>query len=511
VNTVRKYLNYVIFGAIVLLVVGLAVNHSRHVSALVEELVNGTPEQHRQAATELIQAEQFSDSITGEPVDVRVKVAAALADLGTVDGIKQASALLKDPEKSVRQAAVKTLKQIGATSPDTIKELMNGLKDGDVNVRKGTIAVLTDTDGIGPKQNPDVVAAIIDIMKREGGARAAGGDVLSAPTFDPVANPRSVPALLALLDNKDDGVKQGGADALGKIGDPSAVDRLILVMHNPATTADVRRVVVGAIALIAVPAGEAALTEAVDNPNDDNEARAQAAAGLGKIATPTAIDTLIKALGDDDLNLRSASVAALARAAKTDTGGAKAAAVLAKLTAALQGPNQVTRLGATQALQTVQSPTANAALIATLNDTTNGEAVRAAAAAALGYDGNQAAVAPLVAALSQPSGTVQVAATNALGAIGTQATAVLLAVTQHGGATAYYAAQALGQQGEKALPALESAAKIGNPLEQRWVAVALGETNQPDARGTLQQLAASTDPDVAYVAHEQLNHLGRNE
>ncbi len=507
----RKYLNYIVFGLVVLLVIGLAVNHSRHIRMLVDELASGTPEQHRAAASELIKAEQFSDSITGEPVEVRVKAAAALADLPTADAVKQASALLKDPEKSVRQAAVQSLKKIGAASPDTIKELMNGLKDGDVNVRKGTIAVLTDPDGIGPKQTPDVVAAVIDIMKREGGARGPGGDVLSRPTFDPAANPRSVPALLALLKDKDDGVKQGAADALGKIGDPSAVQPLIDLMHDPATKADVRRVAIGAIALIAAPAGEKALTEAVNNPDDDSEARAQSAVGLGKIATPTALATVVKALRDDDLNLRAAAVAALARAGKADTGGASAPAVQADLIAALHAPDQVTRLGAAQALQTIQSPESNAALIATLQDSANHDDVRAAAAAALGYDGNLLAVAPLLQALSDRSGTIQVAVTTALANIGAKATEALIAATKQGGANAYYAAQALGQQGEKALPALETAAKTSDPVQQRWVAVALGATNQPAARSTLQELANSKDPDVAYVAHEQLNHLGRAE
>jgi HEAT repeat protein len=506
---VRKYLNYVIFGAVVLVVIGLAVSHSQHTRALVDAMVNGTPEQHKAAAAELIKAEQFSDAVTGEPVEVRVKAAAALADLGDADAIKQASALLKDPDKSVRKQATDTLKKIGANSAATLKELMNGLKDGDVNVRKGTISALTDPDGIGPRTTPDVVAAIVDIMKREAGARAPGGDVLSSPAFDPKANARSVPALITLIDDKDDGVRQGAADALGKIGDRSAVDRLLAVMHAPKTSADLRRVVIGAIALIAAPPCETALTEALNNQDDDSEARAQAAAGLGKIGTPTAIATLIKTLSDNDLNLRAASSAALARAGRASGDNASTRDVLTQLIAALNSPQQATRLGAAQSLQAIQSPAANAALLTTLRTPTNGPEVRATAATALGYAGNQEAVAPLIQALSDRSGTVQIAAENAVAVIGTKATDALIAATRQGGATAYYAAKALGQQGEKALPALERAAKTPRPVAQRWAAVALGETNQPEARATLEQLANSPDPDVAYVAHEQLNHLGR--
>jgi HEAT repeat protein len=349
----------------------------------------------------------------------------------------------------------------------------------------------------------------VDIMKREGGARGPGGDVLSSPAFDPKANDRSLPALFALLNDKDDGVKQGAADALGKIGDPRAVDKLLAVLRNPQTSADVHRVVIGAIALIAAPSGEQVLTDALNNPDDDSEARAQAAAGLGRIGTPSAITSLIKALSDDDLNLRAAASAALARAGKPSGSNASNANVQTQLILALSAPRQETRLGAAQALQAIQTPNANNALLTALTDPANQPDVRSAAAAALGYQGNQAAVAPLIQALSDRSGAVQVAAQNALAAIGAPATDALIAATRQGGATAFYAAGALGQEGDLALPALERAAGTSNPVAQRWAAVALGETNQPRARAALEQLANSPNPDVAYVAKEQLNHLGR--
>lgn len=504
----RKYLNYLIFGAIVLLVAGLAVQHSRHMRSLVDAMTSGTPDAQKAAVAELVQAEQFGDAISGEPTATRVKVAQALQVAGTKDAVKQALALLKDTDKPVRDQATQTLQAIGALTKDNVSELVNGLKDGDTNVRKGTIAALSDSQkGIGPnpKSGVDVVQAILDIMKKEGGARSPGGDVLSSSLFETqAARDQSVPKLIAMLSDKDDGVRSGAADALGKIGDARAVQPLITAMQKDK--AAVRRVAIGAIALIADPSGEAALTEAVINPNDDNEARSQATSGLGKIATPSAIATLIKTLNDTDLKLRSAAVAALARAGKpATTGGRPNAAVLTTLTNALQSSNDNIRLGAAQALQALHAPETNPALIAALQ--MKDSDVQAAAATALGYDGNSAAIAPLLGALSDPSGDVNAAAADALQRIGAKATDALIATIEKGGTDAFYAATALGKQGQIALPALEKTAASASLVGQRWAAVALGAIGGQEVRPTLEQLARSSDQDVAFVAKQQLAHL----
>jgi HEAT repeat protein len=504
-NLIRKYLSYIIFGLVVLGVVGLAVRHSSHLRSLVNAMASSDPQAQRTAAERLIQDEQFMDSITGEPTEVRVKAAEALEALGTDKAVKQAIALLKDQDKPVRDRAILTLKKIGAASPENIKELAGGLTEGDTYARKGMMAVFTDKDGIGPK--PEVVTAIIEKMKERGEARTLGGDILSQPRFTQGgANAVSVPLLISYLKEKDEGVRSGAAEALGKIGDSRAVPPLIEALKD---TPQVRRIAIGAIALIANPSGEAALTQAIKNPDDDNEARAQAAAGLGKIATPSAVRTLIETLNDDDLKLRSAAVAALARAGRPRNDAPPRPEALAAIIAALKDPRENTRRGAAQALQGIAAPEANPALIATLENRNNPTDLRAAAALALGFPGNQAAIAPLIRQLSDPDGTVNTAARDALGSVGPVATAALTAVMQKGGEEAYYAAQALARFGQAALPALQSLAQSPNPVGQRWAAVALGDLGLPEAQSALQQLEKSSDPDVAYVAQQQLSRLGR--
>jgi HEAT repeat protein len=536
-------LNYILFGAVVLLVLGIAVRHTRYVHALVDDMGSGNTKLESAAALELIKTEQFSDSITGESVATRVHAAEALEALGNdtsvvpeasvkdapdyrAAAVKQAIGLLKDTEKQVRDRAVTTLEHIGDSSPANLKELVNGIGDGDNYVRKGVKAALvTQGSGIGPK--PGVVEAIVTKMKADDPTRAPGGDVLGSACFTQGGgNARSVPLLIAVLTEKDakgykadEGARSGAADALGKVGDPAAVATLIQSMHTD--TPHVRRVAVGAIALIASPSGEASLEEAITSPEDDKEARAQAASGLGKIGTSTAIAVLVKTLEDPDQDIRSAAVAALARAARPVSGSPAVRNVLTSLTTALGSSNPTVRLGATHALQAaltgssetdVASSLACSALISVMADDKNDDDLRAAATAALGFAGNKKAVGPLIAALSDPNGDVSLAARDSLAAIGTDATEALVSVIRKGGTSSYYASQALARQGAPALPALQAAAAdTGSPVGQRWAAVALGDLGLSGASETLKQLAHSANEDVSYVAKEQLNRLGQTD
>ena len=212
-------------------------------------------------------------------------------------------------------------------------------------------------------------------------------------------------------------------------------------------TPQAQRVAIGALALIAAPSCETALTAAVTNPAANSEARAQSAVGLGKIASASAVATLVKVLSDDDLKIRSAAVIALARAARPTADGPANPAVLAALNGALRGnASEGSRVGAAQALQIIASPQSNSALFGVLaaaptrfTATVNLQIkpadapLRIAAAKALGFAGNQAAVDPLIAALQDPDGTVNLAARDSLAAIGPNASDALLAATNQNG------------------------------------------------------------------------------
>ena len=529
----KRYLNYLIFAVVVLLVVGIAVNHSRYVRSLVDAMGSPDSATRSHAALELVKTEQFSDSITGEDPSIRLHAVDAVLSLandtsvivGTEKdapdyrslAVKQGLNLLKDTDKTVRAAAVSALKKIDYSAPGNLSALIGGVGDGDSNVRKGVAHVLTDSDGVGPKK--PVVDALVEKMKGDAGTRGPGGDVLGSVRFlKEGAADIAVPELLTILTEKDpkdpkafkndEGSRSGAAEALGKIGDPRAVQPLIDTLKTDTPT--VQRVAIGSIALIAAPSCEAALIQAVKDKNADAEARLQAASGLGKIASAAAIDTLIASLDDPDLKMRSAAVAALAHAGRPTLNGPTQPLALQSLIAALSNSSDNIRTGAANALTRVAAPEADPALIAALKNDKNETDLRVAAANALGFPHNAAAVPTLIGALSDQDGDVRDVARDALVQIGPEATSALISSMQTGHTDAFYAAQAIAQQGTSALEALKKlAADSTHPVGQRWAAVALGDMGIADAAKSLQDLAKSPDPDVAYVAQAQLARLGQ--
>jgi HEAT repeat protein len=547
-NNNKKYLNYAIFLLIVVVVVGLAVSHSRHMRNLVDSMAGPDRAARVDAAKELVKAEQFMDAVTGETVETRTAVVQSLEDwakeprvpkpkdlkegekfLEPEDAVTQLVSFMKDPDKPVRDRILVALLRVGAKTEENLKALIAGIKEGDASVRKPCVLALqilgqSDPDsavslitpeivsvmrvknkkeaaaGIFKERKPEIAARIVDdvvaIIKAEAGARASGGDVLAAlPQPD---RERAASLLIPLLDkvkNTDEGVRTGAADALGKIGIKAAVAPLKAAMHND--TAQVRRVAIGAIALIADPSGEDALTEAMNNQDDDNEARAQAATGLGRIATPTAIETLIKALSDYDLKVQVAAVSALARAGKP---------AIPRLLATLKSPTPELRARAAQALAGIADPSTNAGLIAALKDPD--PSVRRAAAAALGFENNAAAVQPLIAALSDLDGSVASAAADALAHIGEPARSALAnALSAASDTVAFYAAQALGEQGQSAVAAVQQET-ARSPRAQRWAVVALGSMGGQQAVSALQQIAQNADPETQEAARQALKKIG---
>ena len=280
----RKYLNYFVFALVVLGIGGLAVSHSRQMQSLVTDLSSNQTDRRIAAANELIKSEQFMDAINGETVAVHLAAVESLELKGDAPAVKQLLPLLKDLDKRVQARAVAALQKIAGKSKDSLNELMPGIKDGDASIKKNSIKALVDpANGIGPV--PNAIPVIVDYMKKEGGARAPGGDILGSPLFlSKGSQAESIPLLIAQADDKDEGVRIGAVEALGKIGDKMAIPRLLTAMKSD--TPQVRRVAIGSIALIADVSGEAALTEAIGNQDDNNEARAQAAIGLGRIGTP---------------------------------------------------------------------------------------------------------------------------------------------------------------------------------------------------------------------------------
>jgi len=450
----RKLLNYIILAAVIAPATYLTVSHSRHMRFLVDSIAEARPNR-AEAAAELIRREQFIDSFNGEPVASRLNAAVALEQLGSADAAGQLDAMLKDPDKPVRERALNALVKIGPRSDEHIDKIVAGLKEGDSNQRNGSVAALGRIGRADSAAALKIIPKVCQIMKKEAGARTSAGDVLGGL---PDVQQSSIDALIPYLSDFDEAVHVASVEALGKVGSPAAIPVLLNEMKK---TPQVRRVAIGAIAVIGDPSGEAALTEALKNPNEDNEVRAQAATGMGRIGTPTAAALLIGLLDDYDLKVQLAAVAALARIADSAVPG---------LIHSLKSAKTSVRIRVVQTLGEIRSPAANHALIDLITDKDLG--VRLNAIRALGFSGNSSVAPSLQPLLRDPDSKISEATADALARIGDSARTYLIAALKNPDASGYFAARALSAQGDAAVPDLQSAASR-RPSSIKWAVVAL--------------------------------------
>ncbi len=533
----RKYLNYGIFIALVLIVIGIAVNHSRYIRSQIDAMIGPNKAAAIAAAKSLVESQQFSDTISGEPKDTRIAVIQALEDwaqqppppataqssssassssdqpLTPADAVTQIVAFLKDQDKPVRDRAIVGLLRVGALSKANLDNVITGMEDTDANTSKGcvlalqilgqtnahnavrlipleTVDILHSLGAISYSsqsnqgamaaaqyilslRNPQVVSMIIPEivakMVTDTAARSPGGDVLSSYTDQ---SAQCVQALTPLLNNSDDTVKEGAADALGKVGSKMAIPYLMPLLKE---NADVRKAAIAGIALIANKSGEAPLIEAMNDPTVDHDVREQAAVGLGKIGTPEAIAALVKALRDYDLKIQESATDALAVAGKP---------AIPTLLGLLKSPDTNLQYRSAQALARIALPEANAGLIAAMKDKDHRVAIQACIA--LGFQGNTSAVQPLIAELANT--VLGQSAANSLAMIGAASQPALMkSLSSPNDVVAYYASQSLGQQGESVVPLITDAAK-GSPAARPWVAITLGEIGGKNAITALEDM-----------------------
>lgn len=116
----------------------------------------------------------------------------------------------------------------------------------------------------------------------------------------------SVPALLALLDHHHDQVRAAAIDALGQLGDPSALGALVARMGRPVRYERAR--VVQALQAFGPDVAEALIGHARTHPKE----RALVAVVLADVSGPGAASALLDWTADADPVIRAAAWRALA-------------------------------------------------------------------------------------------------------------------------------------------------------------------------------------------------------
>ncbi len=456
-------------------VMGSALWNNIATNRLIEQATGTDRAQQTAALAALAQRDDFFDLLQSRKLPARMRVADGVEAMNNADGVKIALAMLRDPDPRVRDRFLETLKRIGKANLAAVAE---GLKNGDAKVRNGTVQAMI---ALGEESIPQALKLFED-----SGGRAAATEVLA------YFGSKSVPGLLEILRTKEDeGLRLDAIAALGRIGDRRATEAILPYLNLPV---EKRRVVLSALGSIADPRTEGALIRALRSPDEDPDARAQVALGLGAIGTPNALRALKDALADLNLTVSDAAALGLQRA------GAKA---LPYLTEASRSSNPAVRRRVAMALSGIREAQAVQLLGGLLND--SAPEVRRAAADALGKVGRAEAVPLLIRALSHPDGGVAQNAARSLAQIGAPAVNALIQTLGSPNETvAYLAAQSLSQIPE-AEPALLQAAQ--NPQTRLYALIALIERNSAAAVPLLQQAARAENPTLRAIAQRGLQQL----
>jgi HEAT repeat protein len=320
----------------------------------------------------------------------------------------------------------------------------------------------------------------------------------AALTLGRIGSPAAVPALLELLESAPEAMV-AVAGALGAIGDHRAFDPLLRLLDHPQ--AAVRQAAVGALSSIGHPGLRERVLALLESPTPEvRESAARIAAYFGYEGC---VERLVALCKDEDAGVRRAAVENLAC-----LDDPRIAAVVGE---ALRGAAAPERAAAARALARLEPGDAAPLLPGALADPdlwVRYYAARSAGAARLA----ELAPALVEVARQDPAVPVRIAAVQALGEVGSAASAAALADDPEPEVRLAVLAVLAGTADEEALRVLRPALAADDETVRRAVLEGLG----PEAAGALgDEVAAAAraarDPATARAAAYALLRAGSPE
>lgn len=172
----------------------------------------------------MINIDRVSKLLHDPDLDVQNKAVDVIIKVNHPDTIKFLVDALKDESEYTRRAAVEILNEIGDAS--SIKDLLDAIKDDDWWVRARAGDALAEIGG------PKVVNAVLELVKdKDEDIRRTAIEILNATKDE-----RAVEHLIKATNDKDWWVRERAVDALAHIGSPKALPRLMEMLgSNPKT------------------------------------------------------------------------------------------------------------------------------------------------------------------------------------------------------------------------------------------------------------------------------------
>jgi len=312
-----------------------------------------------------VNIEAVSKLLVDPDLDVQGKAVDMMIHINHPDTVKYLAEALKDESEYSRRAAVEVLNAIGTV--DSVKQLLDVLKDDDWWVRSRAGDALAEIGG--PKVVESVVALISDKDKE---IRRTAIEILNA-TKDEAA----VDHLIKATGDADWWVRERAVDALAKIGGPKALPTLEAMLgKNPRT--DV--VVVRALAKIGNYDHIKKIVPMLNRPERDLQIEAIKA--LSSLADESHADT-IRGVLTKIKQSEDATIINIADGALKDLNARFSKTVLAENARAEKiGENTMTLLVDNQDLEKILAEAKEASKVASLDSSTQIEALTDAPASA---------------------------------------------------------------------------------------------------------------------------------
>jgi len=237
---------------------------------------------------------------------VRAHAARTLGEIG--DPAKPAAEVLAqamaDDNEDVRLMAVGALAKIKPGKEKVVPLMLKAMADEDYSV------VLRATHALS-SLGPDVVEPMIEALKNK---KTAHWAVLVLHDLGPDAKP-AVPALLAILEDGDPETQAAVVEALGDIGDPAAIPKLVEIANDHPY--DIEIVAAFALSKFGPAAKDAAPHLEKGLESDDPAMQTVCAYSLAMIfpddeeKKKQAVELLVKAMTSDEEKVRVAAASAL--------------------------------------------------------------------------------------------------------------------------------------------------------------------------------------------------------
>lgn len=287
-----------------------------------EEALNAIDPNWLRSSTARSAVPAFIAALTEQDREVRKSAAYVL---GTICDLKASDALiarLADHDRDVRKAAAESLGMM--RSKKAVPALVSVLGDSDSDVRKSATYALWNIGDeraiqplIGELNDPNraVREAAAEALQALGWRAQTTEEkaLLAVAVHDwDMASQLGKDAfdiLVATLKDHDKEIQQGAIEALGKIGDPQALEPLFDMLKH--WEPDVRRAALRALSIIHDPRAVDAILVLLDDK--EGEVRKMAAKALGEFKQPQSVTPLLARLKDKESGVRQTAAEALGK------------------------------------------------------------------------------------------------------------------------------------------------------------------------------------------------------